>query len=76
MDKNLTKELIRRIAMIETRLARLSFPECRKYRGVSAVDFTTTTLPQHGDYGYQSADREIQVNCNGTIRAIATLPLF
>lgn len=45
------------------------------YKGVSAIDFTTTTLPRHGDYGYQSADAELQMNCNGTIRAVAMAAL-
>ena len=45
------------------------------YKGTSAIDYTTTTLPHHGDYGYQTTDGEIQVNCNGTIRAISTAAL-
>ena len=43
----------------------------RHYRGVSAIDFTTTTLPHLGDYGFQSTDAELQMNCNGVIRATA-----
>lgn len=45
------------------------------YRGTSAIDFTTTTLPHKGDYGYQTADAEVQMNCNGVIRAISTAAL-
>jgi hypothetical protein len=37
------------------------------YKGVSAIDFTTTTLPHHGDYGFQTTNSEFQMNCNGTI---------
>jgi hypothetical protein len=45
------------------------------WRGSSASDFTTTTLPYSGDYGYQSTDTELQINIGGTIRAIATSAL-
>jgi len=26
---------------------------------------------QRGDYGFQTTDNELQMNCNGTIRAVA-----
>ena len=45
------------------------------YKGTSAIDFTTTTLPHHGDYGFQTTDNELQMNCNGTIRAVAMAAL-
>ena len=47
----------------------------RHYRGTSAADFTTTTLPHEGDYGFQTTDNELQMNCNGTIRAVAMAAL-
>lgn len=69
-------ELMRRIKAIEDVLDQLATAASYdNYRGTSAIDFTTTTLPQHGDYGFQTADDEIQVNCNGTIRAISTAAL-
>ena len=40
------------------------------YRGTSAIDFTTTTLPHHGDYGWQTADSELQINCSGVIKIV------
>jgi hypothetical protein len=45
------------------------------YKGTKAADFTTADLPQPGDYGYQTTDNEVQINCNGTVRAIATAAL-
>lgn len=61
------KDLFRRVAQLE-----MAGGKSQHYKGVSAIDFTTTTLPSNGDYGYQSADSEIQINCNGTIRSITT----
>lgn len=49
--------------------------EYSHYKGTKGSDFTTTDLPQHGDYGYQTADNELQFNCNGTIRAVSTAAL-
>ena len=43
----------------------------RHYRGTSAIDFTLVTLPYQGDYGYQTTDDELQMNCDGAIRATA-----
>ena len=45
------------------------------YKGAQAGDFNTTTLPHHGDYGYQTTNNEVQMNCNGTVRAITTAAL-
>ena len=42
------------------------------YKGTSSTDFTTATLVEPGDYGYQTTDAELQMNCNGTVRAIST----
>jgi len=61
------KDLFRRVAQLE-----MAGVKNQHYKGVSTVDFTTVTLPSNGDYGYQSADFEIQINCNGTIRSITT----
>lgn len=67
------EELLRIIAELERRVEELeSRVSYDNYQGTSASDFTTTNLPQHGDYGFQTTDSEIQVNCNGTIRAITT----
>lgn len=42
------------------------------YKGTDASDFTTGTLTDAGDYGFQTTDNELQFNAGGTIRAIAT----
>ncbi|MBN1250090.1 MAG: hypothetical protein JXC32_20665 [Anaerolineae bacterium] len=68
-------DLLRALDALRERVAALEGPRLTHYRGTSAIDFTTTTLPHHGDYGYQTTDAEIQVNCNGTIRAITTAAL-
>jgi len=47
----------------------------RNYKGTKGSDFTTTDLPYEGDYGYQTADNEVQMNCDGTVRAISTAAL-
>lgn len=57
--------LTRRMEVLEQALA------ISHYKGASAIDFTTTTLPRHGDYGFQTTDNELQMNCNGTIRRAA-----
>ena len=67
--------LVQMLDSLERRLERLERPVLTHYRGAQAGDFTTTTLPHHGDYGYQTTDAELQVNCNGTIRAITTAAL-
>ena len=63
------------IADLQRRIAKLETAEYSHYKGTKGSDFTTTDLPHHGDYGYQTAAAEIQVNCNGTIRAITTAAL-
>ena len=70
-------DLLKRLEELGRRLQRLERLELPRehYRGTSAIDFTTTTLPQHGDYGFQTADNELQMNCNGTIRAVAMAAL-
>ena len=68
-------DLWRAIADLRSQLEGLQTTEYTKYRGTKGSDFTTTDLPQHGDYGFQTADAEIQVNCNGTIRAVTTAAL-
>ena len=59
----------------DRRLDRLESMRFTHYKGAQAADFNTTTLPHHGDYGYQTTDNEIQVNCYGTVRAITTAAL-
>lgn len=70
-------DLLKRLEELGRRLQRLERLELPRehYRGTSAIDFTTTTLPQPGDYGYQTTDNEVQMNCNGTVRAISTAAL-
>ena len=69
-------DVLRRLRELENELDALrASTSYDNYRGTSGVDFTTTTLPQHGDYGYQTADAEVQMNCNGTILAISTAAL-
>ena len=58
------------LSALQQRIAALESMEYSHYKGAQAGDFTTTTLPQHGDYGYQTTDNELQMNCNGTIRAV------
>ena len=65
-----------RLDDLKRRLAELERQDVgQHYKGTSATDFTTTLLPNPGDYGYQTTDAEIQINCNGTIRAITTAAL-
>ena len=66
-------EILRRLAAIEARLDRLQ--RLNHYRGVSAIDFTTTTLPHEGDWGFQTADDEYQVNADGVILAVELVGL-
>ena len=65
-------ELMRVIRRLEDKVEELEARDLpvKAYRGTSGVDFTTTTLPNYGDYGYQTADAELQINCDGTIRAV------
>jgi len=70
------QELVSRLAALELEVERLRTIEGGAlYRGAQAGDFDTTSLPQHGDYGYQTTDNEVQMNCNGTVRAITTAAL-
>ena len=71
----MTEDLWRAIADLRAQIGGLQSTEYTKYRGTKGSDFPTTDLPQHGDYGYQTADAEIQVNCNGVIRAVSTAAL-
>ena len=65
-------DLLRYVDALKMRVEELEKATRRShYKGTSAIDFTTTTLPRHGDYGFQTADNELQMNCNGTIRAVA-----
>ena len=68
-------DILALIAELRARIADLESAEHSHYKGTQAGDFSTTELPQHGDYGYQTTDSELQVNCNGTIRAISTAAL-
>ena len=69
-------ELLRLVDGLARRVERLEAGgSASRYKGTSAIDFTTGTLPRHGDYGYQTTDAEVQINCNGTIRAITTAAL-
>ena len=71
----MSEDLWRAIVNLRAQIDALQATEYQKYRGTKAADFNTTDLPQHGDYGYQTTALEIQVNCNGTIRAITTAAL-
>ena len=68
-------DLIRRIERLERLVEAVSAMGYGTYKGTKAADFTTTRLAHHGDYGYQTTDNEIQVNCDGTVRAITTAAL-
>jgi hypothetical protein len=72
---DLMEAVVRRIERIERKQDILLTELFTQYKGTSAADFTTTTLPQHGDYGFQTTDNELQFNCNGTIRAVTTAAL-
>jgi len=61
------EQLWREIQKLQRRVAALERMRYAKYRGAQAADFTTTTLPHEGDYGYQTTDNELQMNCDGTI---------
>lgn len=64
-----------RILALEERADALERLEHGAWRGTSASDFTTTTLPNPGDYGYQTTANEIQMNVGGSIRAVTTSAL-
>ena len=60
---------------LQARMQILETQPRTKFKGTQAGDFTTTTLPHHGDYGFQSTANEFQMNCNGTIRAVGMATL-
>ena len=66
-----SSDLVRMIDALERRIKRAERANYTHYRGAQAGDFTTTILPHPGDYGFQTTDNELQMNCNGTIRAVA-----
>ncbi len=68
-------ELIDWIKRLERRIENTDRGNPSPYKGTSAGDFTTTTLPHHGDYGFQTTDNELQMNCSGTIRAVSMATL-
>lgn len=69
MPSSMIEELVARVARLEKAAAKAY--AYSPYKGTSAIDFTTTTLPHHGDYGFQTADSELQINANGTILKVA-----
>ena len=70
MTQEASAELWREIKRLRSELT--DRDAASPYRGTKSSDFTTADLPQHGDYGYQTTANEIQINCNGAIRAIST----
>ena len=69
-------EMIAKIGILESQVRRLQEQlKAPTYKGELAIDFTTTELPYPGDYGTQTTDNEVQVNINGTVRAISTAAL-
>ena len=63
------------IASLQQRVDALERLQFTNWKGSSASDFDTTTLPNTGDYGYQTTDDEVQINVGGEIRAISTSAL-
>lgn len=63
--------LVQILDTLAKRLDRIEHRDFSHYKGTSAIDFTLITLPHQGDYGYQTTDGELQMNCNGAIRATA-----
>lgn len=72
---SLLDELTTRITTLAARVDDLERQEHGAWRGTRASDFSTTTLPNPGDYGFQTTDKELQINTGGIIRAIATSAL-
>ena len=66
-----SSDLVRMIDALERRIKRAERASYTHYRGAQAGDFDDTILPHPGDYGFQTTDNELQMNCNGTIRAVA-----
>jgi len=70
---NLETELIRRIDELERRIRKLETQlAAPTYKGEQAANFTTAELVRPGDYGTQTNNTELQVNINGSVRAITT----
>lgn len=67
MDTQLATELFAAIKALKAEIVELRDNQSSHYKGTGASDFTTTTLPHKGDYGYQTTASELQMNCNGTI---------
>ncbi|MBD3354323.1 MAG: hypothetical protein GF364_22765 [Candidatus Lokiarchaeota archaeon] len=61
------EDIIRELDDLDDRLDRLEARRDTHYKGTSATDFTTTTLPHHGDYGFQTTDEWLQMNMNGGV---------
>ena len=73
---NLQQDLVNRIAALERRVQQLEEQlKASAYKGEQAADLSTTELPYPGDFGTQTNDNEVQVNINGTVRAITTAAL-
>ena len=71
----MSEGLIREVQALRAQVQRMQTNPGSKYKGAQAGDFTTTTLPQHGDYGYQTTANVLQMNANGTIREVAMTTL-
>lgn len=69
--ETLTNEVLR----LQARVDELERQEYGAWRGTKSTDFTTTDLPNPGDYGYQTTALEVQMNIGGTVRAITTAAL-
>ena len=71
----LEAELVNRIARLESKVAALeAMIAAQAYKGEQAGSFTTAELPYPGDYGTQTDLNELQININGSVRAITTHP--
>jgi hypothetical protein len=72
IDSPAIEVLIRNTEWIKGMVNFMQTLQDTKYKGTKASDFTTSDLPRHGEYGFQTATNEVQINGNGTIRKIAT----
>ena len=73
MTRELEQQLIemtRELVELKRRVVELERREPANFRGNTASDHTTTTLPYHGDFGYQTTKSEIQFNAAGTIKGV------
>ena len=69
-------KMLRELADLRHRLEELeAIMEASKYQGTQAGDLTTDDLTREGDYGFQSTDDELQMNCAGTILKTAMTAL-